>query len=170
MRPEASGRLAAELSHALPAAAMVVIRLDELNQSHLPLCRRMIRTILAPKRPTGDWRRDDHGHLPSRFALRQWRRRGHHPRAQYLAALQKPEGAWPRFPSAGSPPDAFVSAFVLFHLIDQRCFQSAVNIDSALNWFHQNAAQLDPETSKLWRSIQLKRIARAAAPALAACA
>lgn len=36
-RPEASFRLEIELATCTPAAAMAMIRLDELNQSHQPL-------------------------------------------------------------------------------------------------------------------------------------
>jgi len=54
-RPEASDRLLAQLPGTLPAAAMAVIRLDELSQSYAPLYSQLVRTILTAQRPDGGW-------------------------------------------------------------------------------------------------------------------
>src|SRR5690242_20123657 len=54
-RPEFSHRLVAELSQSVPAAALALIRLDELNQGFHPLCGKLIRTIIAAQEGDGGW-------------------------------------------------------------------------------------------------------------------
>src|SRR5215207_7631222 len=55
MRTESSVRLACELSRAVSAAALAVVRLDELSQSHNPFAQKMIRTILTSQEKDGGW-------------------------------------------------------------------------------------------------------------------
>src|SRR4051794_40933993 len=54
-RVENSPRLAAELSRAVPAAALAIVRLDELNQPLHPLNGVLIRTIIAAQEGDGGW-------------------------------------------------------------------------------------------------------------------
>src|SRR5450432_3326604 len=56
-RPEASLRVEAELadSGVLPAAAMALLRLDELAQSHVPLYSKLLKIILAAQEGDGGW-------------------------------------------------------------------------------------------------------------------
>src|SRR4051812_47591535 len=54
-RPEASPRMQLSLGRALPAAAMAVIRMDELSQSYLPICAKMMRTVLSSQDSDGGW-------------------------------------------------------------------------------------------------------------------
>src|SRR5437870_2978557 len=57
-RPEAGLRLELELTgacRATPAAAMAMIRLDELNQSHHPLQAKLLRTLIATQEADGGW-------------------------------------------------------------------------------------------------------------------
>ena len=46
-RPEASFRFEHEQGRAIPAAAMAVIRLEELSQSHTPLAAKLVRAVQA---------------------------------------------------------------------------------------------------------------------------
>src|SRR4051794_15294842 len=54
-RPEASFRLGRETGMSLPAAAMGVVRLDELDQSHVPLYSRLVRAVIAAQETDGGW-------------------------------------------------------------------------------------------------------------------
>src|SRR5215216_947988 len=54
-RPESSARLLAELAQPAPAAALALIRLDELHQAHHPLSQRLLRTILSSQEADGGW-------------------------------------------------------------------------------------------------------------------
>ena len=53
MRPESSLRLAQELARPTALAALAIIRLDELAQSHSGFCSRMIRSLLAAQEMDG---------------------------------------------------------------------------------------------------------------------
>jgi hypothetical protein len=156
-RVEFSPRLVAELAQPVPAAAMALIRLDELNQGFHPLTQKLIRTIIAAQEADGGW-----GDLMvSALCLRALMcNRGQGPAIDrgmaYLAALQKEQGAWPAMPIRRTPEDAFVSAFILFHLADQPTFRAAVRFDSAVEWLAQNEATFDPETHRLWRRASLR--------------
>src|SRR3954451_21867614 len=122
-RIESSPRLVAELAHPVPAAAMALIRLDELNQGFHPLNEKLIRTIIAAQEGDGGW-----GDLiVSALCLRALMcNRGQGIAIgrgiAYLAPLQKPEGPWPPVPIRRTTEDAFVSAFILFQLADQPAF------------------------------------------------
>jgi hypothetical protein len=156
-RVEFSPRLVAELAQPVPAAAMALIRLDELNQGFHPLTQKLIRTIIAAQEADGGW-----GDLMvSALCLRALMcNRGQGPAIDrgmaYLAALQKEQGAWPAMPIRRTPEDAFVSAFILFHLADQPTFRAAVRFDSAVEWLAQNEATFDPETHRLWHRASLR--------------
>ncbi len=52
-RAEASDRLLAELTGPVAAAAMVVVRLDEMAQTFAPLNAEAIRVVVAAQSPTG---------------------------------------------------------------------------------------------------------------------
>src|SRR5262245_40674205 len=54
-RPEASLRLENALSGPIAAAAMVLIRLDELSQAHVPLYGSLLRSILSAQEEDGGW-------------------------------------------------------------------------------------------------------------------
>jgi hypothetical protein len=149
-RPENSPRLVAELSRAVPAAALALIRLDELNQANHPLCGKLIRTIIAAQEGDGGWGDPVITALCLR-ALMCSRglgisiERG----IAYLASLQKDEGAWPAEPIRRMPEDAFVTAFILFHLADQDAFRAAVRLDDALNWLTRHESASDEPTRRL---------------------
>ncbi len=148
MRPESSPRLVHESARATPAAALAVIRLEELSQAYTPFCARMIRTLLACQEGDGGWTDalttalsiralsccDGHG-LAIEHAL------------TYLAKLQKEDGSWPRIPLRRLPGDAFTTAAVLFYLSDHHQFTRTAST------FHEE--HLDSDTLKLFRSRRL---------------
>jgi hypothetical protein len=164
-RVESSPRLVAELAHPVPAAAMALIRLDELNQGFHPLNEKLIRTIIAAQEADGGW-----GDLiVSALCLRALMcNRGQGVAIDrgiaYLANLQKAEGAWPAYPIRRTTEDAYVSAFILFHLADQPAFRAVVRLDDAINWLAQNEPTFDEESRRLWHRASLRCRLRAPRP------
>jgi hypothetical protein len=159
-RPEASVRLVTHLARPIPTAAMAVVRLDELSQSHTPFCARMLRAVLAGQEADGGWGDP----LTTAICLRALMcSEGQGPAIDrgltYLANLQKSDGLWPKEPLRRLPADPFVSAFILFHLADDDRFATAVRLDDALRWFQSHHTELDQETSRLWRTISIRRSA-----------
>src|SRR5580704_16340268 len=93
--------LADELKSAgsLAAAAMGMIRLDELNQTHVPLFGKFLRAVLAAQHSDGGWIEI----APTALCLRALMidmgqgesiSRG----LAWLGQLQQPAGIWPRVP------------------------------------------------------------------------
>src|SRR5450432_97108 len=98
-RAEASLRLEGELTGIVPAAAMALVRLDELAQSHVPLYSKLLRVVLAAQETDGGWGDP----LTSAICLRAlFGSRGHGLTIQrglsYLTQMQKQEGIWPKEP------------------------------------------------------------------------
>ena len=156
-RPEASPRMQTSLGRALPAAAMAVIRMDELSQNYLPICAKMTRTVLASQEIDGGWGDP----MTTALCVRALLVGNGHGLAiergmQYLANLQKEEGIWPRIPIRRMEADAYTSAFILFHLGDVEIFRNMVQFDAAVGWFKQHEQELDADTRKLWQRAQLK--------------
>ncbi|MGE5609606.1 MAG: hypothetical protein ACM359_10160 [Bacillota bacterium] len=161
-RPEATLRLRKELARAVPVAAMVIIRLDELNQAHAPFCGEMIRTVLAGQEADGGWGDP----LVTAVCLHALMcgngdgaaiERG----LAYLASIQRNEGLWPRIPMRRMPADPFVSAFILYHLGQDPRFGQRIRLNEALGWFETyGGSELDLDTARLWRSIALRRQVR----------
>jgi len=156
-RIESSPRLVAELAHPVPAAAMALIRLDELNQGVHPLNEKLIRTIIAAQEGDGGWGDLLVTALCVRALLCS---RGQGVAIDrgiaWLANLQKAQGAWPAFPIRRTAEDPFVSAFILFHLADQPAFRVAVRLDDAVTWLAQNEPTFDPESRRLWQRATLR--------------
>ena len=158
MRPEAALRLGIDLSRPVCAAALAVIRLDELNQSNAKLYPTLIRTLIAAQERDGGW-----GDLvTTALCLRALLcgsgdgmaiERG----LSYLAALQKPEGIWPAIPIRRITADPYVSDLILYQLADKPKFREAIRIDDAAQWFSNNPAVLDDETRQLWERTRLSR-------------
>lgn len=150
-RPEGQARLEAEFAKPVPVAALGVIRLDELTQSHTALSRRFLGVILTSQQADGGWGEPAVTALCLRALMTC---SGQGPAIdrglRYLANLQKPEGIWPREPFRRMPADALVSAFVLLELGDRPEFRSAVRFDDAVDWFAVNAAAMDPAAKTLW--------------------
>ncbi len=167
-RPEASARLETELLGALPVAALAIIRLDELSQSHVCLCDKLLRTLLAAQESDGGWGDP----AVTALCLRALSCDGGAGLAierglVYLANLQKSDGIWPNIPIRRLPADPFVSAYILFTLGDHPDFRAGVRFDQAVAWFESHESALDPETRRLWdRAAHRCRLATAAPAAL----
>jgi hypothetical protein len=150
-RPEASLRLETELQRATPVAALAVIRLDELSQSYVPLCGRLIQTLLTDQQADGGWGDPMTTALCLRALLcsngQGW---AIDLGMKYLSNLQKSEGIWPAVPLRRMPADPYVSAFILMQLGDSDTFRKSVRFTDAVAWFDANKSELDPEARKLW--------------------
>jgi hypothetical protein len=151
IRPEASLRLESELSGPIPAAAMALLRLDELALAYVPLYARLLRFILQSQDPDGGWGDPLTTALCLR-ALLAGRGQGVaiNRGMEYLGQMQKPEGVWPKVPIRRTTADAFVSAFILLQLGGESRFRGAVRFDDATEWFDAHAHSLDAETARLW--------------------
>ena len=150
-RQEASLRMQLELGRSIPAAALAIIRLDELSQTYVPLYSQLIRTVLNDQHSDGGWGDP----MTTAICLRALMCGQGHGIAidrglLYLANMQKPEGIWPNVPIRRMPADPYVSAFILLQLGDKPTFRQAVRFFDALNRFESNETQLDPDTRKMW--------------------
>lgn len=156
-RPEDMLILRQRLSGALPSAALSLIRLEELDQSHLPLCQELIRTILAAQEADGGWLEPMTTAVCIRAMLCA---KGSGDAVAsglaYLAALQKSEGAWSDIPIRRMPADALTSAYILYQLGDSAEFRQAVRFADATGWFEKNAARLDEDSRYLWKRASFK--------------
>jgi hypothetical protein len=150
-RSEASLRLESELTGPTPAAAMALVRLDELAQAHVPLYEKLLKILIATQEADGGWGDPQTTTLCLRALFAG---RGHGLAIDrglaYLGHLQKPEGIWPKMPIRRLPADAFVSAFVMLQLGNDARFRSAVRFDDAIQWFETNLHTLDGESLRLW--------------------
>ena len=151
VRPESSLRLGVDESRPVVAAAMAIIRLDELSQSHVKLYSRLVKTIIAAQEADGGWA--DLG--TTALCLRALLcgaggglaiERG----LAYLVSLQKSDGTWPNVPIRRMPSDPYLSAIILYQLGDQPRFASAVRLGDAVRWFAENESSLDEETRTIW--------------------
>ena len=152
VRPEASLRLGIDVARPVPAAALAVVRLDELTQSHAKLYPKLLKSILAAQEADGGW-----GDLvTTALALRALLcGQGHGPAIdrgmKYLAHLQKSEGIWPNVPIRRMPADPYLSALILYLLADQQSFRRSVRLSDAVAWFASHQPSLDEQTQDLWR-------------------
>src|SRR5256885_11974206 len=139
-RVEATLNLEFDGGWCTPAAAMALIRMDELSQTYLPMYGKLLRAVLAAQQPDGGW-----GDLATTaLCLRALLCSNGHGLAidrglEFLASLQKPDGLWPRFPLRRLPEDPSISSFILLQLGGQPSFQSTVRLADALAWFELNA-------------------------------
>ncbi len=151
-RPEGTYRFPADGGRAVPAAAMALIRLEELSQSHVPLYGRLVRALLAGQNYNdGGWGDPVVTALCLR-ALMNGRGNGLAVERglDYLAELQKPEGIWPDGPIRRMAGDAYTSAFILHQLGDKGSFRRAVRFDDAVEWFTRHERRLDAESRRWW--------------------
>jgi hypothetical protein len=157
MRPESSLRLAQELARTVPVAALAMIRLDELAQSHAPFCSRLIRTILAAQEQDGGFG----DALTTALCIRALSCSAGHGAAidralVYLGILQKEDGCWPRIPLKRFPGDAFTTALILYHLGENERFIHASRAEAAFDWLSAHESELDIETTRIFRSLRLR--------------
>jgi len=168
-RPEGTLSLRMDVAQPLPAAAVAMIRLDELNQAHVPLYASLVRTILAAQDSDGGW-----GDLiTTAFCLRALLcSNGNGPSIdrglEFLSQLQKSDGLWPNVPIRRMPADAYVSALILYELGDQPRFRDAVRFAAAVEWFARHESELDDECRRLWDRLRVRCrwAARATEPVL----
>lgn len=156
-RPEANAGLQNQLCHVVPLAALGMIRLDELTQSHTLLYRRFLNVLLTAQQPDGSWGDP----VVTAVCLRALMNnngaglsaaRG----LAHLASLQKSEGIWAKEPIRRMPADALTSAFILLQLGDKADFRAGVRFDDALDWFAINAQAMDPAAKMIWSSAALR--------------
>jgi hypothetical protein len=157
-RPEGSFPFDVTEGRAVPAAAMALIRLDELSQTHVPLYTRLLRAVLAAQNVNdGGWGDPVVTALCLRALMAG---RGHGPAIDaglhYLADLQKSEGIWPSAPIRRFPADPAVSAFVLHQLADKPAFRAAVRFSDALDWFAGHDSTLDADARRWWGYAKLR--------------
>jgi hypothetical protein len=151
-RPEAQLDLDFDGAWSIPAAAIAIIRMDELSQGHRPLYAQLVRALIASQQPDGGWGEPALTSLCLRALLCG---QGHGAAIErgmsYLGNLQKDEGPWPRVPLRRMPEDPYISAFILLQLGGEPTFQAAVRVEDALGWFERNEAFIDLPARELWR-------------------
>jgi hypothetical protein len=150
-RPEAIFALEPVLARPVPLAALGIVRLDELNQSHGALYRRVLNVVLLAQQSDGGWGDP----MTTAICLRALLSGGGHGQAierglMNLAHLQQPHGAWPREPLRRMPTDEFASAFILLQLGDRQPFRRSVRFQDACAYFTTNSSTMDPEARRLW--------------------
>ncbi|MGD0461384.1 MAG: hypothetical protein ABSB74_02740 [Tepidisphaeraceae bacterium] len=157
--PRVEAVAAGELTHTsmASAAALAVVRLDELHSPHAPICPRLIRTLIATQKSDGGW-----GDVASTaLCLRALSLQNGEGLAiaggmGYLATLQQPAGIWPKLPIRRMPEDALVSAFALLQLGDNDLFRATVRFDAAFAWFESHRWILEPDALSLWDHARLR--------------
>lgn len=133
-RAEAVGGIRQLLTGPVAAAALAIIRMDELHQSHLPLSSKMVRHLLASQAPDGGWGDP----VLTALALRALSRGAGaglsvERAIERLGDLQRDDGQWPREPFRRMPSDPAVTAFVLFQLAETRTPAAGELIDQTLD-------------------------------------
>jgi hypothetical protein len=162
-RVESALRTESPATVSIAAAAMGLIRLAELGQSHVALAQTLLRTLFATQETDGGWADP----MLTSLCLRALMtgngaglaiERG----LTYLANLQKSEGAWPAEPIRRMPADPRTSAFVLYQLASDDRFRAAIQFDDAITWFDSHHAALDIESRRLWDRATLRCLRRQA--------
>jgi hypothetical protein len=160
-RPESSAQLEADLRSLVAAAALAMIRLEELHQTHVPLYSKLLLTVIASQDPDGGWRDPLTTALCVRALLiDQGRGESIDRGIAYLAAMQKTEGIWPKLPIRRLQSDVFTSAYVLFQLSTHERFRRGVRFDDAMDWFESHEHELDEDTRRLWQYVAATGLAR----------
>ncbi len=155
-RPEASFIIEG-LDRPCAVAAVAIIRMDELSQTHVPLYSQMIRTVLASQDRDGGWGDAASTALCVRaLMLGKGEGLAIERGLTYLAALQKEAGIWPGGPLRRMPEDPAVSLFVLYQLGDNARFRAAVRFDEAIRWFSENEPRLDATCRTLFKRAGLR--------------
>ena len=159
IEPRVEALAAGELTEtpAAAAAAMALVRLDEMLQPHAPICAKMIRTLLALQDSDGVWGDAATTALCVRaLSLQNGQGLAIDRGIEYLAALQQPTGIWPKIPIRRMPEDALVSAFVMLQLVDNPRFQETVRFDAAVQWFGGRRGFLDENARVIWDHARLR--------------
>ncbi len=120
-RAEAVGGIRQLIRGPEAAAALCVIRMHELLQSHQPFVAKMLRFLVASQQADGGF--DDA--VTTALAMRALATdRGAglalESAIRYLDVLQRDDGEWAREPLRRMPGDPAVTAFVLLQLVESR--------------------------------------------------
>jgi len=137
-RPESTFRLEIDTPTSTLAAAMGIIRLDELNQ---PMCRFTAPSSehwSPPRNGTAAGATRPSQPVSARPDAREGASESIQRGLRYLADLQKSDGLWPKIPFRRMPGDACVSAFVLHQLSGDERFRAVVRFNDAVSWLRNN--------------------------------
>jgi hypothetical protein len=160
-RSEDLPRVRTDVNAKLAATALGVIRLDEFNQAHVPLCSQLIRMVLATQEADGGWADPMTTALCVRALLCS---RGNGLASdrglEALARLQKADGSFPAEPIRRLPSDAFVTAFVLYEIADAA--HGLIDVDRAMTWLDSVAGSFDDATRILVDRVKVKHRSRLA--------
>jgi hypothetical protein len=157
--PRVEAAAAGELIHnsMASAAALALVRLDELHSPHAPICSRLIRTLIGTQKSDGGWGDVATTAIAVRgLSLQNGQGLAIEGGMGYLAMLQQPAGIWPKLPIRRMPEDALVSAFTILQLGDNDLFRGAVRIDAAIAWFDSHRWMLDQAALSLWDHARLR--------------
>jgi len=159
-RGESTPKLVTDLSKPAAAAAMVMVRLDELGQAHVPLFSKLLQVVLRHQDVDGGWTDP----VATALCVRALRLSNGQGQAvdrglAYLANLQKDNGLWPAEPLRRMTGDAFVTAWVLFNLGNDPSFRRLVRYDDALAAMELMEGAHSPETKRLWARVNRRQLA-----------
>lgn len=147
----------ARASRATLAAAMVVIRMEELSQAHHPFAAKLLRVILGAQEADGGWGDPLTTALCLRALLAS---RGDGPAIArglaYLAAVQHEEGAFPAGPFRRMPADAHVTAAICYFLGEYATVWESVHMNAAADWLDHQSSTMSDATRVLWRHGSLR--------------
>ncbi|HEV7301864.1 MAG TPA: hypothetical protein VGN72_21185 [Tepidisphaeraceae bacterium] len=154
-RSEDLPRARTDINAKLAATALGIIRLDEFNQSHLPLCGQLIRMILTAQEADGGWADPMTTALCVR-ALHCSRGNGvaGDRGLEALARLQKSDGSFPAEPIRRLPSDAFATAFVVYEVGD--IAGQWLDVPRAMNWLASVESSFDDATRIIADRLKLK--------------
>jgi len=120
-RAEAVGGIRQLIHGPIAAAALVVIRMDELLQGHLPQVARAVRYLIESQEADGGWG----DAVTTALCVRALARSGGAGPVvdrglALLGLLRRDDGEWPREPFKRFEGDPAVTAFVIHQLIETR--------------------------------------------------
>jgi len=140
-------------------AALALVRMDELGQTHCPLYGVLVRAILAGRDRDGGWGDPQTTALCVRaLLLGQGGGVAIDEGLAFLASMQRDDGLWPNGPMRRMPGDEAVTLFVLYQLGDNARFRQAVRFNEAVGWFSRNVAQLSDQCRALakWATLRCR--------------
>jgi len=133
-RAEAVGGIRQLLRGPLVAAALTVIRMGELNQSHQPFVSQMVKFLIASQQSDGGFGDAATTALVVRALASD---RGAGPALEagltFLDHLQRDDGEWPKVPLKRLPGDPAVTAFVLLQLVESRLKKAETLINRTID-------------------------------------
>ena len=133
-RAEATGGIRQLISGPVAAAALVVVRMDELHQGHLPQVSKAVRYILSMQEADGGWGDVVTTALCVRALARS---SGTGPAIErgltLIQALRRDDGEWPREPFKRFEGDPAVTAFVIRQLVETRTDAATALVKSTID-------------------------------------